>query len=156
MKVELLSSRLQIQIDQLPASIGRSAQSSVQVADPEVSRNHCLLEQREGALVIRDAGSTNGTFVNGLRVGEAILASGDRVSLGRTRFCVLYEREGSCSRGPDSSTGVPGADRLPHLGGPASQRSADDSASFLRAVLRFLPTSGSADQTPRGDELRAG
>jgi predicted component of type VI protein secretion system len=157
MKVELLSSRSRIQIDRLPASIGRSAQASVQLPDPEVSRKHCLLEQREGELVIRDAGSTNGTFVNGLRVGEAVLVSGDRVSLGQTRFCVLYQREASCSsRSPDSIHGTPCAERLPDRAGPAGQRNADDSMLFLEDVLCFLPASGCADQTPRGDELRAG
>jgi len=103
MKVRLLSSRLRLLIDRLPAVVGRGSQADVRLPDPEVSRSHCRIEQLNGLLLIRDVGSTNGTFVNGSRVAETVLMSGDRVSLGHTHFLILYERDTSCPAASDSA-----------------------------------------------------
>ncbi len=100
MKARLLSADFKCVLDRLPAMIGRGAAAGVRLGDPEISRIHCQIEELDGHLVIRDLGSTNGTFVNGLRVTEAALISGDRVSLGQTRFWVLYERDTSGAAGP--------------------------------------------------------
>src|SRR5256714_3135190 len=54
---------------------------------PEVrffSRHHCLLEIAPPRCFLRDLGSTNGTFVNGQRVQEIFLKSGDRIQGGQT------------------------------------------------------------------------
>jgi hypothetical protein len=48
------------------------------------SRHHCLLEIAPPRCFLRDLGSTNGTFVNGQRVPEAFLISGDRIQGGQT------------------------------------------------------------------------
>ncbi|MBA3725683.1 MAG: FHA domain-containing protein [Armatimonadetes bacterium] len=65
--------------------LGREAE--LQVADPTVSRKHAEIERREGAVFIRDAGSANGTFVNGQRIeAEAELYPGDTVQFGAVKF----------------------------------------------------------------------
>ncbi len=48
------------------------------------SRNHCLLEIAPPQIFLRDLGSTNGTFVNGLRVDATHLRQGDRIQGGET------------------------------------------------------------------------
>src|SRR2546423_3526447 len=48
------------------------------------SRHHCLLEIAPPRCFLRDLGSTNGTFVNGQRVQEVFLKSGDRIQGGQT------------------------------------------------------------------------
>ncbi len=48
------------------------------------SRHHCILEIAPPQTFIRDLGSTNGTFVNGMRVDTAYLKSGDRIQGGET------------------------------------------------------------------------
>ena len=97
--------------------LGRGSRADIQVQDPEVSRKHCRIEELNGLLLIRDVGSTNGTFVNGHPVVETVLISGDRVSLGQTHFLVLYERDtsraavseiGREEQAPVSSSGSPG------------------------------------------------
>src|SRR5690606_4349855 len=67
-------------------SLGRHPNNSIQLLDKIVSKEHCILEQREGGFVLRDLGSLNGTYVNGERVrGEMPLRHGDEIALGSTR-----------------------------------------------------------------------
>ncbi len=68
--------------------LGRSPQSDIVLADPSVSRNHALLDVRGDALLVRDADSTNGTFVNGERVAQRALRPGDNVTFGKTQMRV--------------------------------------------------------------------
>jgi adenylate cyclase len=67
-------------------SLGRHPNNSIQLLDKIVSKEHCILEQRDGGVVLRDLGSLNGTYVNGERVrGETMLRHGDEIALGSTR-----------------------------------------------------------------------
>src|SRR6202011_4580592 len=61
------------------------------------SRNHCLLEIAPPRCFLRDLGSTNGTFVNNERVGEAFLKSGDHLQGGETVLLVEVTAESSAS-----------------------------------------------------------
>src|SRR5579872_2974157 len=70
------------------ASLGRSRDNDIFIVDPSVSRHHAILEVREGKLVVRDTGSTNGTFVNGERVQLRTLQPGDVVAFGKTHMRV--------------------------------------------------------------------
>lgn len=64
-------------------SIGRDSANMIAINDAEVSRRHAKMELRGSAYVIQDLGSTNGTFVNGQRIGGMqVLNLGDSVSLG--------------------------------------------------------------------------
>ncbi len=65
--------------------IGRSESANFCLPEDRFfSRNHCLLEIAPPQIFIRDLGSTNGTFVNGLRVDAVHLKSGDRIQGGET------------------------------------------------------------------------
>jgi adenylate cyclase len=67
-------------------SLGRHPNNSIQLLDKIVSKEHCILEQRDGGFILRDLGSLNGTYVNGERVrGEMALRHGDEIALGSTR-----------------------------------------------------------------------
>jgi adenylate cyclase len=67
-------------------SLGRHPNNTIQLLDKIVSKEHCILELRDGRFVLRDLGSLNGTYINGERVrGEAWLKHGDEISLGSTR-----------------------------------------------------------------------
>lgn len=66
--------------DQL--SVGRSRDSDVVLADPEVSRRHAVLRFRDGKWILEDLRSRNGTAVNGIRVGRCELRPGDRLVIG--------------------------------------------------------------------------
>ena len=84
------SKRFSLETRQLPAVIGRRDSAAVQLVDPWVSREHCELNVEDGNLVIRDLGSTYGTFVNRKPVTEAVLKPGDDVQIGISLFRVRY------------------------------------------------------------------
>jgi eukaryotic-like serine/threonine-protein kinase len=65
--------------------IGRSDTAHLCLPDDKFfSRNHCLLEIAPPRCFLRDLHSTNGTYVNGQRVNEVYLQSGDRIQGGQT------------------------------------------------------------------------
>ena len=72
------------QLDGTTITVGRGTSNAIQLHDTEVSREHAEFSRRAGAFVIRDLGSSNGTYVNGEPITEQNLASGDQVQLGRT------------------------------------------------------------------------
>jgi hypothetical protein len=76
--------------DVLP--MGRDPASVVRIDDTSISRHHADLIRRGHSWYIVDAHSTNGTFVNDMRVTESIVRPRDRVRLGRVEF-VLGEPE---------------------------------------------------------------
>jgi hypothetical protein len=72
-------------------TLGRSAGCDLRLPAADASRRHASVTWRGDRAVLRDLGSTNGTFLNGQRVeGEALLASGDRITIGG--LDVLYWR----------------------------------------------------------------
>lgn len=71
------------------SSVGRSRTCQVTLADASASRTHAVLIAREGVVVLRDLGSSNGTWVDGARVsGEAPLRNGALVTIGETVMTV--------------------------------------------------------------------
>ncbi len=72
--------------------IGRAegqANAQVEVPDPEMSRAHAVLECHGSRLVVRDMGSTNGTFVGEARITEKEIENRGEFRVGRTRFMVI-------------------------------------------------------------------
>jgi two-component system NtrC family sensor kinase len=72
------------QLEESVHSIGRTHSHSIRLHDTEVSRNHAELVRRGEAYLVRDLGSSNGTFVNGRLVAEQPLVTGDQVQVGRS------------------------------------------------------------------------
>ena len=64
--------------------IGRSSKADIQIDQEAVSRNHCKIINTGKSIMLRDLGSTNGTYVNGERITSQHLAEGDRINVGRT------------------------------------------------------------------------
>jgi Protein of unknown function (DUF3662)/FHA domain len=68
------------------AQVGRSEESDVFLVDPSVSRAHAMVETSGAAPLVRDLGSTNGTFVNGKRIDSCRLQDGDELRFGNTQM----------------------------------------------------------------------
>jgi general secretion pathway protein E len=73
-----------------PVSVGRSSKNDIALPDEQMaSRKHCVIEMVGDSYLLRDAGSTNGTRVNGRRLDEAVLVSGDKVSIGSVKLTYI-------------------------------------------------------------------
>ena len=66
--------------------VGRNDDCGLQMEEDEVSRRHCEVTCSRNRHVIRDLGSTNGTFVNDQPVGERELRDGDQIQIGGSIF----------------------------------------------------------------------
>lgn len=66
--------------------IGREVQCAVMLNDNSVSRQHSSITRLAEGYLLKDMGSSNGTYVNGHRIQEALLKDGDRISIGDCEF----------------------------------------------------------------------
>ena len=69
-----------------PIRVGRAFDNDLVLDDPRVSRRHALLRRVDDGFRVEDLGSTNGVFLNGVRVVRADLADGDRLQIGGQAF----------------------------------------------------------------------
>jgi pSer/pThr/pTyr-binding forkhead associated (FHA) protein len=76
-------------------TIGRATGADFIVDAALVSRVHCRLTALpDGQLELRDLESTNGTYVNGVRIGQPLrLMSGDRVQVGRVELVAIRDED---------------------------------------------------------------
>jgi hypothetical protein len=70
-----------VTIESSPFRIGRAESAHLRVDSVEISREHAEIFERNGAWLVRDLGSTNGTHVNGEPIKETLLADGDILTL---------------------------------------------------------------------------
>ncbi|WP_238335671.1 FhaA domain-containing protein [Serinicoccus kebangsaanensis] len=85
----------QVRLSAAVTTLGRDESCTVVVADPGASRKHAEIRiSHDGPhlqVILRDLGSTNGTYLNGEQVGSEELRNGDRITLGRTHITVQLE-----------------------------------------------------------------
>lgn len=75
---------VKIELDADRLCIGREASNTIQLHDQEVSRQHAEFHRAGKKYLLIDLDSSNGTFVNGTKVGQHELVSGDQVQMGTT------------------------------------------------------------------------
>ncbi|MFN8531718.1 MAG: FHA domain-containing protein [Anaerolineae bacterium] len=74
-------------------TIGRENGNDIIIQDPEISRNHVRLRKSRNSYVVEDIGSTNGTYVNGMLIGEAHTLQVDDVLRLGTAVQLQYIRQ---------------------------------------------------------------
>lgn len=99
--------------------IGRGLRNEIRVGDHEASRQHAVIQFVDGAFVVKDRGSANGTYVNGAPVRMKELHDGDQVQLGGT--VLLFHQSTAELSGREA------ADRIDLVSRP----NADDQASIV-------------------------
>jgi pSer/pThr/pTyr-binding forkhead associated (FHA) protein len=77
-------------------TIGRGSDCDLVLDEPEMSRRHAMIENSGDLIYLRDLGSANGTFVNGVQVRDAVLHPDDQIAFDHNRF--LLEAPGMPSR----------------------------------------------------------
>jgi diguanylate cyclase (GGDEF)-like protein len=83
------------------AVLGRSRGAQICLDDDSISRNHCRIRRKGELIEIEDLGSSNGTYVNGMRVSNLVLQDGDKIRVGDTtilKFTFHDELEESFQR----------------------------------------------------------
>jgi adenylate cyclase len=134
-----------------PRVLGRSPATDIPVFDVTISREHAELARLADGVRVRDLGSTNGTFVNGVRVQDHIACEGDTVAFGSVVFRL--------SRAPGAGPGVsddtksdlatahhqvnvvktiPAGRPVPPLPVDSKQPAADERGSGLLSLVRGL------------------
>jgi len=68
--------------------IGRGSECDLILDEPEMSRRHAVIENSDDGIFLRDLGSSNGTFVNGVQVRDAVLHPDDQIAFDRNRFLI--------------------------------------------------------------------
>lgn len=79
-------------LEKVVTRAGRATDADIFLDDVTVSRRHADIHRDGDVFVIRDAGSLNGTYVNGERVDEAKLHSGDELQVGKFHLVFLSSR----------------------------------------------------------------
>ncbi len=67
-------------------TLGRLEDNGFQISEPSVSSHHCEVELRADGLAIKDLDSTNGSFINGNAIKEAVLRPGQTLRLGQVEL----------------------------------------------------------------------
>lgn len=132
-------------------SIGRNPGCDFQVPNPSISGRHCEFIVTGDSTILKDLGSTNGTFVDGSRVGEAVLKDGQIVRLGDVEmrfYAVEFELVGLAepcvpgtlaveSSGPRLVTAIPEVPR-PVIQTPVQALGSGKCKHHPKAWARFL------------------
>jgi pSer/pThr/pTyr-binding forkhead associated (FHA) protein len=83
----------QWEIADQPLVFGRGEQADCQIHDDRMSRRHFVIAPKEGGgYTLQDLQSTNGTYVNHVRVAEATLKPNDRIRAGQTVLTFVSEK----------------------------------------------------------------
>jgi predicted component of type VI protein secretion system len=110
--------------------VGRE-DAGLTIDDEEISRRHAVIRPGDGGIEIEDLGSTNGTYVNGVRIERATrLAGGDTVKLGRSVLQVESVRAAATVAAP-----VPAAPAAPAPTAPTAAAAAPAARSAPAAAF---------------------
>ncbi len=77
-----------IPLDRLIVVVGRHRGCDARVDSARVSRRHCCLALESDGVLVRDLGSTNGTWINGDRIEVGELLPGDELSIAHLRYAL--------------------------------------------------------------------
>ena len=112
---------LELELGDQPVTVGKHESRDMALQDDRVSRMHFSVEVRGEETIVRDEGSTNGTFLNGESITEAVMHTGDCILAGST--VVMYESDAEAPAEEDVvRIEVPG-------GPPVDQRAPTDDMS---------------------------
>jgi pSer/pThr/pTyr-binding forkhead associated (FHA) protein len=94
----------EISLSGLLTVVGRHQACDARLDSSRVSRRHCCLAIGVGEVLVRDLGSTNGTWVNGRRIEDGVLRPGDVLGIAHLRFRVDMVDPAAIPRDPEPGT----------------------------------------------------
>jgi len=119
-------------------TIGRADRNDFQIVEASVSSLHCEAQLRGNELIVRDLRSTNGTFIGGKTVVEAVLLPGQILRLGEVELRLEISTPASPATAP-AATGIPSPAPPKNEAGDSGGKIhrvlfVDDSMAFLEMV----------------------
>ncbi len=103
-----------LQLEELPAVVGRHPDCSIQLGVDRISRHHARFDVSGNSLMLEDLGSTNGTFVNHRQITEPTrLNVGDVVHLADHEFRLMMKHQATEPSAPRGDETVVGMASLP-------------------------------------------
>ncbi len=91
-----LATQDSIKVTDPAITLGRDDSCDLVIDSEEASRQHARLEVKSGEMHIQDLGSTNGTFLQNRKIrSDAIVQSGDTITIGSQTFLVINPNEGA-------------------------------------------------------------
>ena len=133
------------EIGDAPQSLGRGVRNEIRILDTEVSRQHAQILPENGAFVLVDTNSSNGTFVNGKQVRRRVLENGDQIQIGRS--LLLFSQQGLDEsrfvadqieiqqQRPDDQSSIVG--EISHDGDALLQEASDTDADLSRSLANL-------------------
>ncbi len=140
-----------VPIGDRPVRIGSDEDNDLRVDDPHVSRRHAEVRRSPDGVVLRDLGSKNGTFVEGIKVKEVLLPPGANLMVGATVIRFVAEGEAAAPSKSRSGSKPPelgsGPIPVPAGDGPARFGAAVGSSPAMRQVFALLERVAPTDLT---------
>lgn len=128
-----------------PMIIGRKPEADIRIPVGEVSRAHCEIRLQGGKILVKDLGSSNGTYVNDQKVSEASLKAGDHMRVGPVQFTIQVD-------GKPERISPPGAAPKP-VAGPKPAASKASPHDVTKRVAPPAPSKPSTDDDFDIDDL---
>jgi hypothetical protein len=127
--------------------LGRDVSNDIVIGDSEISRQHSRISRTPGGYVLEDLGSTNGTYINGVRLAAPqVLNPGDTVGLGENVTLMFNATSPEAAATVMSAAAAPssGAPGLPPASRPGDARRSSSRArcppkSYLALCRMRLP-----------------
>jgi pSer/pThr/pTyr-binding forkhead associated (FHA) protein len=132
-------------------TIGRVEDNTFQIAEASVSSHHCEILLRGSDVMVKDLNSTNGTFINGEKVGESVLKPGQVLRLGQIEMRL---EDGAMSAAPaPAHAPAPAAPRAPSAPSPGPGKKPESTMIVQRGVslneLEQGPRAGGFDMASK-------
>jgi pSer/pThr/pTyr-binding forkhead associated (FHA) protein len=105
-----------ITLDRAMIVVGRDPDCDTRLNSLRVSRHHCCMARENDEVVVRDLGSTNGIWINGMRVETGNLRPGDELSIAHIR----YRLEGEEDSAQPSDPAIREHDSIPDSSRPSN------------------------------------
>jgi pSer/pThr/pTyr-binding forkhead associated (FHA) protein len=83
-----------IETDKAEITIGRNPTNDIHIDNLGVSKQHAKIIRQDGAYLIEDLNSTNGTFINDKRVARAVLNDNAVVHIGKHSLIISHKKKG--------------------------------------------------------------
>jgi eukaryotic-like serine/threonine-protein kinase len=135
--------------------IGRSQDCNIRISeDGKASLKHCMIQVTQSQVLLRDLGSTNRTFVNGVSISEVTLQSDDIIRIGESELRIEVTKSLDASH--SNSANCSPAEDVKVTPGPASNPAALNETEFFGGMTNAIQSGSSISVWKLGPQIGEG